>query len=212
MHIDCRDKTAFTSGYSTFRLVRMPLGLRNASHTFNRAMQLALADLICKILYIFLDDIVVYSSTIEEHLSRLQIVFDALRKHNLKLSPDKCNLLQTELPFLGFLISGNGVLPDPKKVLPIVNFPQPKTIRAVKSFMGMVNYYSRHIPKLSEHAKPLFGLLKKETKFTWSEQCQTAFEHLKKCLSNPPLLQFPNFNEKFYICCDASSHAIAAIL
>lgn len=79
--------------------------------------------------------------------------------------------------------------------------------------MGMVNYYPRHIPKLSEHAQPLFGLLKKETKFTWFEQCQTAFEHLKKCLSNPPLLQFPNFNEKlYYTCCDASSHAIAAIL
>lgn len=101
----CRDKTSFTSGSNTYRYKRMALGLRNSSHTFNRVMRIALAGLIGKILYIFLDDIFVYRNTIQEHLERLVIVFETLRKHNLKISSTKCKLLQTTIPFLGFVIS-----------------------------------------------------------------------------------------------------------
>lgn len=208
----CRDKTAFSSGYNHFRWKRMPLGLRSSSHTFNRVIRIALADLIGKILYVYLDDIIVISNTIPEHLERLQTVFSTLRKHNLKLSPSKCNLLKTELRFLGFIVSEKGVLPDKMKTDAITNLPQPKNPKAVKSFMGMVNYYSRHIPKLAEHAKPLHTLLKKETKFHWSKECQEAFDYFKQCLTTPPILQFPDFNKIFYITCDASKTAISAIL
>lgn len=187
----------------------MPLGLRSASHMFNRMISIALADLIGKILYVFLDDIIVYSSSIPEHIERLKMVFVTLRKHNLKLSPKKCNLLQTIIPFLGFLISAEGVVPDPKKIIPILNLPQPKNAKGIKSFMGMVNYYARHI---SKHAKPLHNLLKKETKFVWSNECQKAFEHFKMCLTTPPVLQFPDFEKIFYITCDGSGLAISGVL
>lgn len=209
---DCQIKTAFTSGYNTYSWVRMPLGLRSSSHTFNRVMSIALADLIGKILYIFLDDIIVYSKSIPEHMERLQTVFDTLRKHNLKLSPKKCNLLQLSLPFLGFVISEKGVIPDPRKITPILNIPRPKNPKGIKSFMGMVNYYGRHIPKLAEHAKPLHNLLKKDAKFIWSDECQKAFDHFKTCLTTPPILQFPDFDKTFYVSTDASKVSIAAIL
>ncbi len=208
----CKDKTAFTSGYNTYRFLRMPLGLRSSSHSFNRALRIALKDLIGKILYIFLDDILVYSESIPQHLERLSLVFQTLRQHNLKISPGKCNLLMTEIPFLGYIISEQGVQPDSKKTDAIQKFPIPKNAKAIKSFMGMVNYYSRHIPQLAEHAKPLHNLLKKEVKFTWSEECQKEFEYFKRCLMSPPILQFPDFNETFYLMTDASAVALSAIL
>lgn len=137
MSESCRYKTAFSSGYHHYQFLRMPLGLRISSHTFNRLIKIALADLIGKILFVYLDDVLIYSSTVEEHLERLQLLFSTLRKHNLKLSAEKCNLLMTELKFLGFVISQEGVIPDPDKVAPILDFPQPKTARAIKSFLGM---------------------------------------------------------------------------
>lgn len=208
----CRDKTAFSSGYNHWRFVRMPLGLRSSSHSFNRALRIALADLIGKILYCYLDDLVVFSNTIPEHLERLQTVFSTLREHNLKLSPSKCNLLRTELPFLGFVVSGKGVLPDKRKTDAITKLQLPKNPKGVKSFMGMVNYYSRHIPKLAEHAKPLHNLLKKDTKFMWSNECQVAVDYFKQCLTTAPILQFPDFEKPFYISTDASKTAVSAIL
>lgn len=209
----CQEKTAFSSGNNTYKFLRMPLGLHNASHSFNRCLKIVFADLIGKILYIYLDDdLVIHSKTIPEHLSRLRIVFETLRKHNLKLNPKKCNFLQTSIPFLGFIISDKGVLPDPKKTSAISNLPQPKNPKAVKSFMGMVNYYSKHIHNLAEHAKPLHNLLKKDAKFIWSNECQTAFDHFKVCLTTPPILQYPDFDRMFYIVCDASKNSISSIL
>lgn len=106
----------------------------------------------------------------------------------------------------------DGVIPDPKKTASILNLPPPKNPKGIKSFMGMVNYYGRHIPKLAEHAKPMYNLLKKDTKFVWSDECQKSFEHFKNCLTTPPILQFPDFNETFYITTDASKYCISAIL
>lgn len=147
-----KHKTAFSSGYHHFQFLRMPLGLRSSSHSFTRCMRLALANLIGKILFIFLDDIILYSSTIDEHIERLELLFNTLRIQNLKLSPDKCTLLQTEIRFLGFTISEQGVQPDSSKLAPIMNFPQPMKPKAIKSFLGMCGYYRRHVPHFSHKA------------------------------------------------------------
>lgn len=212
MSKSCRDKTAFSSGYKHLRFVRMPLGLRSATHTFNRLMHIALEDLIGTILYIFLDDIFVFSKTIEEHIERLQTLFTTLRKHNLKLSPSKCELLQTKLSFLGFVVSELGVEVDPSKFETIKNFPQPRTPRAIKSFLGLLGYYRSHINRFADHAKPLTFLLKKGVKFIWSPECQVAFDHFKHCLTTAPILQYPNFGATFRITTDASKVALSAIL
>lgn len=160
----------------------------------------------------FLDDILVYASSISEHLERLELLFSTLRKHNLKLSATKCNLLLNELKFLGFIISASGVLPSPDKIVPIVNFPQPKTHKTIKSFLGMCGYYRRHIPQFSDHAKPMNNLLKKNIKFLWSEACVKSFQYFKNCLTNPPILQFPDFDKPFILTCDGSASAISAVL
>lgn len=212
MKESCRHKTAFSSGYHHYMFLRMPLGLRSSSHTFNRLIRIALADLIGKILYIFLDDVIVYSSSVPEHMERLQTLFSTLRKHNLKLSATKCNLLRFKLKFLGFIVSADGVLPDPDKVIPIVNFPQPKTHKAIKSFLGMCGYYRRHVPQFSEHAKPMNNLLKKNVKFLWSDACEQSFQYFKNCLTHPPILQFPDFDKTFILTTDASIVAVSAIL
>lgn len=208
----CKDKTAFTSGYHHYRFTRTPLGLRSSSHTFNKCLTLALSHLIGKILFIYVDDIVVMSDSIPEHINRLKIVFETLRHHNLKLSPSKCNFLRTKLSFLGYIISQDGIEPDETKLAPIMNFPTPKTTKDIKSFLGMVGYYRRHIPKMSEKAKPLYDLLKSDVKFKWSVDCENAMNFFKKCLTTPPILQYPNFLNKFYIICDGSRVAISGIL
>lgn len=117
-----------------------------------------------------------------------------------------------EITFLGFLISEQDVSPEPKNTLSIQNFLVPKNARAIKSFMGMVNYYSHHIPNLSDWAKPLHNLLKKDTKFVWLPECDTSFQHLKNCLMSPPILRFPDFDQTFYITTDGSKLAVSAIL
>lgn len=157
----CRDKTAFSSGYKHLRFIRMPLGLKSSSHSFNKLIQTALVEHNGRILYIFLDDIVLYSKTIQEHIERLHMLFTTLRQHNLKLAPNKCELLKTKLSFLGFVISEKGVEIDPIKFDPIMNFPTPRTPKAIKSFLGMLGYYRRHIEGFAHHAKPLTALLRK---------------------------------------------------
>lgn len=173
-------------------------------------MRIALKELIGKILYVFLDDIIVYSESVDQHLERLEILFSTLNEHNLKISPGKCKLLMQELPFLGFLITRHGVIPDPIKTLSIQKLPPPKNARDIKSFMGMINYYSRH--NLADFAKPLHSLLKKNTKFEWTSQCQQSFDYFKKCLMSAPILQYPNFENIFFITTDASKVAISATL
>ncbi|HEY0222584.1 MAG TPA: RNase H-like domain-containing protein [Lactovum miscens] len=208
----CKHKTAFSSGYHHYSFLRMPLGLRSSSHTFNRVMRIALADLIGKILYLYLDDVIVYSSTIDEHVDRLKIFFATLRQHNLKLSPEKSVLLKSRIPFLGFIVSEKGIEIDPSKIQPIVDFVQPKTQRAIKSFLGMCGYFRRHIPKFSEYAKPMTNLLKKDVRFVWTNECSESFKHFKHCLTNPPILQYPDFSKPFQITTDASKVAVSAIL
>lgn len=208
----CRHKTAFFSGYQHLQFVRMPMGLRSSSHSLNRLLRIALADLIGKILYVYVDDVLIFSRTIEEHIQRLQTLFSTLRKHNLKISAEKCRFLRTQIPFLGYIISNKGVLPDPDKIKPITAFPQPKNKKAIKSFLGMCGYYRRHIHQFADYAKPLNNLLKNDAAFEWSNECTQSFEYFKTCLSNPPILQFPDFTKVFQITTDASKVAVSAIL
>lgn len=208
----CQHKTAFSSGYETYIFTRMPLGLRSSSHSFNRALRIVLADLLGKILFVFLDDVLIFSDSVPQRLERLEMLFSKLREHNLKLAPKKCNFLMSKMTFLGYQISDQGIEPDPAKTSAMIKFPQPKNVKAIKSFMGMINYYSRHIPKLAEKAKPMYQLLKKGSKFIWTPECTKAFEYFKTCLTSPPLLKFPDFQEPFYLTTDASKTAISAIL
>lgn len=209
---DSIDKTAFSTGSHHYSYTRMVMGLKTSSHSFQRLINIAMGDYVGKILYLYMDDLVIFSDTIEEHIHRLKLVFQRLRDCTLKLSPEKCDFLKTEAKFLGYIISKNGLKPNPDKVRVISEFPHPKNQTAIKSFLGMLGYYRRFIHDFSGRAAPLTSLLRKNTKFIWSDECEAAFDYFKSVLLNPPILQFPDFSKQFIITCDASKVALSGVL
>ena len=137
----------------------MPFGLTNAPATFQRLMESCLGELHLNWCIIYLDDIIVFSQTPEEHVHRLKAVFNKLRAAGLKLKPSKCDLFRKEIKYLGHVVSSEGVSTDPDKIKPVTEWPQPTTVTEVSSFLGFVSYYRRFIPNFYKVAKPLNNLL-----------------------------------------------------
>ena len=156
-----KEKTAFITFGGLYEFEVMPFGLSNAPSTFQRLMETTLRDLNWKSCLIYLDDVIVFSHTFEEYLYHLAQVFDRLREANLRLKPSKCSFGRQEVNYLGHVISANGILPDPSKIELVRNFPQPKTVRQVRSFLGLANYYRRFVQDFSKIASPLHDLTKK---------------------------------------------------
>lgn len=205
-------KTAFSTSQGHYEYTRMPFGLKAAPATFQRLMNNVFAGLIGIKALIYLDDVVLFSETIDDHNAKLRDVFERMRKYNLKLQPDKCEFLKEELAYLGHIVSGDGVRPDPKKIETVVRFPAPTNPTEVKSYLGLCGYYRRFIPNFSAKARPLTELLKKENAFRWGEEQQKAFDTLKLHLVNPPVLQYPDFTRPFVLTTDASQIAIGCIM
>lgn len=212
--VDERDraKTAFSTNMGHFEYVRLPMGLMNSGRTFQRLLNRVLEGMVGKDCFVYLDDIVVYGSSLEEHNERLLCVFDRLRKYNLKLQSEKCKLLKREVVYLGHLISASGIRPDPNKTACVTSYPVPKNIGDIRSFLGFASYYRRFIERFSDIARPMLKLLRKGTKFCWTDECQNSFERFKEILTSPPLLQYPNFQKQFILTTDASTFALGAIL
>lgn len=208
---DC-EKTAFSTPSGHFEFVRMPQGLKGAPATFQRLMNMVLSGLSGLKCLVYLDDIIVYGSNLNDHNVKLIDIFKCLRRNNLKLNPNKCNFLRKEVIFLGHVVSNNGVLPDPKKIDAVLNYPIPKNVKDIKSFLGFTGYYRRFIPNYSHFSNSLNKLLKKGAEFKWDAFCDESFHHLKKALVTSPILQFPNFNREFFLTCDASDVALGAVL
>jgi len=206
------DKTAFSTKEGHWAYRRMPFGLKTAPATFQRVMNTALSGLTGSRCLIFLDDIVIYANSLADHDRKLRDVFRRLRRHNLKLQPDKCEFLRKEVAFLGHKISENGVEPDNRKVEAIQKFPKPNTVKQLKSFLGLAGYYRRFVPQFSKIAAPLHKLLKKDAKFAWGEDQEIAFSTLKQKLVSKPILQYPNFSEEFILTTDASNDGAGAVL
>ena len=212
MHARDSYKTAFSTSYGHYEFDRMPFGLKNAPATFQRLMDIVLLGMQGAELFVYLDDIVLYASSLREHEIKFLKLMQRLRKANLKLQPDKCQFLRKEVGYLGHIIGENGVQPDPKKIQAVKDFPIPKNPKNIKQFLGLAGYYRRFIKGFSKLAKPLTNLLKKDTQFQWTETQQRAFEQLRDILCQEPILQFPNFAEPFILTTDASGYAIGGIL
>lgn len=206
------EKTAFSVDNGHYEFLRMPFGLKNAPSTFQRVMDNILMGIQNEKCAVYMDDIIIYSSTIHEHISRLREVFTRLRKANLKIQPDKCEFLRKEVAYLGHLITKDGVKPNPNKVAAIKEFPIPTNTKEIKSFLGLSGYYRRFIPDYAKVSKPLTTLLKKDIPFIFDQYCQKAFDTLKEYLTTEPILIYPNFEEPFVLTTDASMFAIGAIL
>src|SRR5678815_3259821 len=174
----------------------MPFGLMNGPATFQRLMRLALCHISWSEVMIYLDDVLIISNSFEKHLSILEEVLKAFRVAGLKLKPSKSYLLRTEVKFLGHMISEKGLKPLQKSIEGIAKYPPPRTAKQVRQFMGLINFYRRHIPNCSVIAKPLFDLLRFPKNVPWTEQCQLAFDNLKQLLTTPPFLSYPDRSEQ----------------
>lgn len=172
------DKTAFTvDGSGHCEYLRMPFGLKNAPSTFQRVMDNVLQELQGIICLVYLDDIIIFSTSLQEHGENLRKVFQKLREANLKIQPDKCEFMCKEVAFLGHVISTEGVRPNPDKIKAIKNYPIPKTPKEIKAFLGLLGYYRKFIKDFAKITKPLTECLKKDRRIDINNEAyHTAFE------------------------------------
>ena len=211
--------TAFTVGpLGFYECLRMPFGLTNAPATFQRLMENCLGDLHLNWCIIYLDDIIVYSKTPEEHLKRLEAVFEKISKAGLKLKPNKCEFFKSEITYLGHVVSNKGIATDPKKIRAIQQWPRPTTVTEVRRFTGLTNYYRKFVHGYARVARPLHDLVsgknakKKRSVVEWTEDCEKSFDQLKQLCSNTPVLVYPDYKQKFKLYTDASKSGLGAVL
>ena len=201
MNEEDSDKTAFICREGQFKFKTMPFGLCNAGATFQRLMDMVMSGLAFEVCLVYLDDVIVFSTTIDEHFRRLSAVLTRLRDAGLKLKPSKCRLLQKHVAFLGHIVSENGVSTDPEKVRAVADWPAPTTLREVRSFVELCSYYRRFDEGFARISAPLHDTTKKGRTFCWTSECQEAFEQLKSALTSALFLDT-----------DAAQTSIGAVL
>ena len=204
-------KTAVTTPFGLFEFVKMPFGLRNAAQTFQRFMDQVLRGL--PFAYVYIDDVLIASSSPEEHIKHLRIVFERLAAHGIIINPNKCLFGVSELDFLGHHIDCHGITPLPDKVQAVRDFPQPQSQRQLRQFIGLVNFYHRFLPHCADLMQPLHSLLKgKSQSLTWTDEATTAFHATKQALANASLLAYPSLDAPTCLMTDASDTAVGAVL
>ena len=190
----------------------LPFGLARAPGSFQASMQAIFGDALHKFVLVYLDDILVISESEEEHIQHLRFVLDKLREFKFYAKLSKCSFFQQEVSYLGHRV-GNGTLKvDPDKVKQVLEWPKVTNVSQLRSFLGLVTYFRRFIPRFAQTAHPLYNLLKKHVAWRWTPACDAAFEHLRQALVNPPVLKLPAFGEPFTVIVDASLHGVGAIL
>ena len=211
-----QEKTAFITHCGLFEFRVMPFGLTNAPAVFQRLMQKVLSDLTTEdgkpFVGVYIDDVLVFSETLEEHLQHLKLVLERLKKARLKLKPSKCHFLRESVGYLGHVITPHGLKPNPKQVKAVVEFPVPESVTNVRQFLGLTSYYRRFIAHFAKVAAPLHVLTRKEAVFNWSPECQEAFEALKAAITQSPVLVYPNFEVDFVLETDACGKGLGAVL
>ena len=236
MDLESRPLTAFITPWGLYEWVRIPFGLKNAPAAFQRCMESCLEGLNNEICVTYLDDILVYSGSFEEQVDRLRQVLQAARKHGMKLRAAKCHLFQTEVKYLGRIVSAEGHRPDPgdtEAVLHLKDKP-PTTVGDIRKTMGLLGYYRRYIPDFSKLAKPIYDLLSapeskptkpktrpktkgkaqvpSRTPVTWTPSHQERLETLVDKLVHPPVMAFPDYEQPFVVHTDASQDGLGAVL
>ena len=183
VHPDSQAKTAFTIPSGLYEFKVMPFGLTNAPAVFQHLMQRVLMGLNPPegpdMVTVYIDDILVFSRTLDEHLQHLQSVLQRLKQAGLKLNPQKCHFITQEVEYLGHIITPEGLKTNPRLVEAVVNFPTPNSVQQVRQFLGLSSFYRRFIPNFAKIAQPLHSLTRKSVQFVWDSDCQTAFDHLK---------------------------------
>ena len=205
-----RHLTAFTTPGNKWQYKVMPMGLKTSPKAFHNVIASAVASVKSCLPYV--DDLVIASTTWDNHLFDLTNIFKAFRKANIKFKASKCSFGHTSIPFLGFVVSSDGIRPDPKKSEIIANYPIPKNVKEMKSFNGLANYYRAFIPNYSHLMAPLYLLTKSKHKFQWNDESNDAFEIIKKSITDDVMLHHPDPTKLFTISSDASKFAIGACI
>jgi hypothetical protein len=195
-----------------YRFRKMPFGLCNAGATFQRLMDVLMTGLHMEVCLVYLDDVIVFSPTIRDHLDRLRMVLDRLRSAGLKLKPEKCMFLQKSVSFLGHVVSDEGISTDPEKTRAVAEWPRPTRLREVRAFLGLASYYRRFVQDFSRISAPLHQLSRKSQVFRWDAEHQQSFDELKRRLTTSPILAMPTDSDQFVLDTDASGYAVGAVL
>ena len=206
-----QDYTAFSTPFGSLKWLRMPMGLNGSPPTFQCLVEKVFG-LTWKICVPYLDDIIIFPSTPEEHVERLRLVFERFRAHNLKINPDKCDVFRMKVQCLGHIVSKDGLEVDLSKIEAVQKFPAPRSQTEVKSFLGLASYYRRFVPKFAEIPCPLHKARETWTKFKWTPEALDAFESLKLKLTSTPRLAFSCLKEPFILYTDARQFAMVAVL
>ena len=224
--MDERDqhKTAFTTPWGLYEFKRLAFGLSGSPSCFQRLMSSSMHDMLFEILLVYLDDILVYSDSFEEHLKRLRRVLTRLREIGLKLNPKKCHFCRKSVQYLGYKVSADGIETDEEKVKAVRDWPRPKTLRELRAYCGLCSYYRKFVKSFSNIAGPLHALVgklngsdKKKSKSVvigeeWTPECENAFQLLKEKLTTAPILAYADFSKPFVLETDASARGLGAVL
>ena len=214
VHPDSCKKTITHQGLYEFKV--MPFGLRNAPAVFQRLMQCVLAGLNPPegpdFVSVYLDDVIVFSRTLDDHLHHLSLVIECLAKAGLKLKPSKCHFISPKVQYLGHLLTPEGIRPNPDRVAAVRDYPTPSSVKGVRQFLGLASYYRRFVKNFSRVAQLLHNLTQKGAAFAWSQECEEAFLQLKQRLIQSPILMYPNFDQDFTLETDASAMGLGAVL
>ena len=206
-----QDFTAFSTPFGTFKWLRMSRGLTGSPNTFQSLAEQVVVGLTWKTTVLYLDDCIIFPSTAAEHIQGLRNFLEKLRSANLKINPTKCELFRTHVPFLGHIISKDGLEADPDKIAAVEKFAIPTNPTEVRSFLGLCSYYRRYVKNLSEITRPLHKANEVVAIF-WTTEARDAFETLKSQLTTTPILAFPMAKEPFILYTDASLTAMGAVL
>ena len=207
-----RHKTAFTVKNSKFEFTRIPFGIQSAPGFFARIMNEILYEILGPECLCYMDDIVIMSSSVEQHFKTLEAVLRKLADAGIKIKLKKCHFFATDIHFLGYKVTKDGMSMNEDKVKAIHNMPMPSNKKEVQSFLGFINYYRTFIPNFAQIAEPLYDLLRKNTKFEWSETHSAAINTLKTKIANAPIVKFPDYSKAFHLHTDASNTGIGAVL
>lgn len=212
LHEDSHKYTAFTWRNKQYAFTRLPQGLSTSGGHFVECVNEILEPYLGKSVIAYLDDILIFSPTFEQHLQDITNVLKALSLAGLKVFPGKCTFAANQATFLGFKFDANGYRPSDKHVSAVKSYPTPTNVKEVRCFLGLVNFFKSFLKDRANIAAPLNALTKKNACFNWTKECDDSFNLLKSMLSEAPVLQYPRFDKPFYISCDASNNAIGAAL
>nr|GEZ75755.1 putative reverse transcriptase domain-containing protein [Tanacetum cinerariifolium] len=212
VHEDDIPKTAFRTRYGHFEFTVMPFGLTNAPAIFMDLMNRVCKLYLDKFVIVFIDDILIYSKSEEEHEQHLRTILDLLKKEKLYVKFSKCEFWLKEVQFLGHVVNQEGIHVDPSKVEAVKNWKAPESPTEIRSFLGLAGYYYRFIEGFSKIAKPLTFLTQKNKDYVWGEEQEKAFRTLKEKLCNAPVLALPDGPNDFVVYCDASHQGFSCVL